>query len=57
MPVQKLRHFFDFLTAYEYVNTKHNKKDRYTADDFIISPFVIYMQCKQEREVTSIVYK
>jgi hypothetical protein len=49
MPVQKLQHFFDFLAAYKYVNIEHNKMDRYTVDDFIISLFVIYMQCKQER--------
>jgi len=57
MPVQKLQHFFNFLAAYEYVNAEHNKMHRYTVDDFIASPFVIYMQCKQEGEVASIVYK
>jgi hypothetical protein len=54
MPVHKLQHFFNFLAAYEYVNIEHNKTHRYTADDFIISPFLIYMQCRQEAEVASI---
>jgi hypothetical protein len=57
MPVHKLQQFFNFLVADEYVNTEHNKAHRNTADDFIISPFVIYMQCNQEGEVAGTVYK
>jgi len=57
MPLHNLQIFFNFLAAYEYVNIEHNKTHRYTADDFIISQFVIHMQCNQEGEDASVVYK